>query len=94
MSKATPIKVGDLVCYQRPPDTSDKLASRWIGPAKVVAREGKKSYQIAVKPGFLMGAHRGALKAYTPDKFSDNPIQLFYHRRTPEDPEGLPTSSF
>ena len=37
-----------------------------------------------------MGAHRGALKAYTPDKFSDNPIQLFYHRRTPADLEGAP----
>ena len=56
----------------------------------MVAREGENSYQIEVKPGFLMGAHRGALKAYTPDKFSDNPIQLFYHRRTPADPEGAP----
>ena len=37
-----------------------------------------------------MGALRGALKAYTPDKFSDNPIQLFYHRRTQADPEGAP----
>ena len=37
-----------------------------------------------------MGAHRGALKAYTPDVFSESPIQLFYHRRTPGDPEGAP----
>ena len=37
-----------------------------------------------------MGAHRSALKAYTPDKFSDNPIQLFNHRRTPADPKGSP----
>ena len=71
-------------------DSGDKLASRWIGPEKVVDREGKNSYQIEVKPGFLMGAHRVALKAYTLDKFSDIPIHLFYHRRTPADPEGSP----
>ena len=80
--------------YEPPSDSGDKLASRWIGPAKVVAREGENSYQIEVKPGFLMEAHRGALKAYTPEKFSDNPIQLFYHRRTLADLRGLPTSSF
>ena len=56
----------------------------------MVAREGENAYQIEVKPGFLMGAHRGALKAHTPEKFSDNSIQLFYHRRTPADPEGAP----
>ena len=38
----------------------------------------------------MMGAHRGALKEYTPDKFSDNPIQHFHHIMTPADPEGAP----
>ena len=37
-----------------------------------------------------MYAHRSSLKAYTPKNFSNNPIQLFYHRRTPADPEGAP----
>ena len=73
-----------------PPDSGDKLASRWIGSAKVVAREGVSSYRIEVKPGYFMASPRGFLKAYTPDKFSDSPIQLFYHRRTPADPEGAP----
>ena len=66
--------VGYIVWYQCPPNSDDKLSSRWRGPAKVVAREGENSYQIEVKPGFLMGAHRDALKAYTADTFSDKPI--------------------
>ena len=37
-----------------------------------------------------MGAHGGALKLYTPDKHTERPIKLYYHRRTPEDPEGAP----
>ena len=37
-----------------------------------------------------MGAHGGALKLYTPDEYSESPIKLFYHRRTPTDPEGAP----
>ena len=73
-----------------PPDSGDKLSSRWLGPAKVVAREGEGSYQIEVKPGYFMASPRGFLKAYTPDKFSDSPIELFHHRRTPVDPEGAP----
>ena len=37
-----------------------------------------------------MASPRGFLKAYTPDEFSDSPIELFHHRRTPMDPEGAP----
>ena len=37
-----------------------------------------------------MASPRGFLKAYTPDEFSDSPIELFHHRRTPVDPEGAP----
>ena len=37
-----------------------------------------------------MGAHGGALKLYTPDKHTESPIKLFYHCRTPGDPEGAP----
>ena len=55
-----PFLVGDLVWYQRPPDSGDKLASRWIGPAKVVAREGENSYKIEVKPGYFL-VRTGAL---------------------------------
>ena len=56
----------------------------------IVAREGESSYQIKVKPGHIMGAHRGALKMCTPENFSEEPIKLFYHRRTSADPEGAP----
>ena len=83
-----PLAVGDLVWYLRPPDSGDKLATKWIGPTMVTAREGDSSYEIEVKPGFFMKAHRGALKLYTPEKFSVELIHLFFHRRTSEDLEG------
>ena len=51
---------------------------------------GVDSYQIEVKPGKIMGSPRSILKSYSPDEFSENPIGLFYHRRTPVDPEGAP----
>ena len=37
-----------------------------------------------------MGAHRGSLKPYVKDVFAENPIKLYYHRRTVTDPEGAP----
>ena len=37
-----------------------------------------------------MASPGGFLKAYTPDKFSDSPIELFHHRKTPVDREGAP----
>ena len=52
---------GDLVWYLRPADSGDKLATRWIGPAMVVAREAENSYVIEVKPGYETKAHRGLL---------------------------------
>ena len=80
--------------YLRPPDSGDKLSSRWIGPAKVDARKEKNSYQIAVKPGFLMGAHRGALKAYTPDSFRITQFNFFIIKGLRRTLRGPPTSSF
>ena len=58
-----PFLVRDLLWYQRSADSGDKLASRWIGPAKVVPREGVNSYWIEVKPGYFMASPRGFLKA-------------------------------
>ena len=85
-----PFLVGDVVWYYRPPRHSDKLSSKWLGPAKVVAREGADSYQIEVKPGKVIASPRNFLKAYTQDKFSETPMELFFHRRTPVDLEGAP----
>ena len=43
---STPFAVGDIIWYRRPPNSGDKLDSRWIYPGKVIAREGDKSYEI------------------------------------------------
>ena len=55
-----------------------------------MAREGEASYKIEVKPSHLMGAHRGALKPYILDAFTDRPIPLYYHRKTVTDQGGTP----
>ncbi len=69
-----PFLVGDLVWYIRPPDSGDKLSSRWLGPAKLVALEGECSYPFEVNPVCFMASPIGFLKAYTPDEISDSPI--------------------
>ena len=43
--KLPPLKVGDKVWYRRPENTGTKLDTRWIGPAKITAREGEESYE-------------------------------------------------
>ena len=48
-----PLAIGDYVWYIRPPESGDKLATKWIGPAMVTAREGENSYEIEVKHDFL-----------------------------------------
>ena len=82
--------MADQVWYLRPPDSGDKLESRWIGPGVITAREGEHSYLVEIKPGFEIRAHRGALKLFVPDKFSSEPVKLFFHRRTAADFEGAP----
>jgi hypothetical protein len=82
--------VGDLVWYLRPPDSGTKLDSRWLGPCKVIAREGVHSYLIETKPGHIMKAHRKALKLYVEDPTAEEPIPLFFHRRTVPEAEGAP----
>jgi len=37
-----------------------------------------------------MKAHRGALKLHVPDKFTGEPVKLFFHRRATPDLEGAP----
>ncbi len=60
----------------------------------MIAREGADSYQIEVKPRKIMGSPRSFLKGYTKDEFSENPIELFFHRRTPVDLKGAPDEFF
>jgi len=45
------LSIGDQIWYLRPPDSGNKLDSRWIGPGRVTAREGEHSYVIEIKPG-------------------------------------------
>ena len=61
-----PFLVGDLVWYILPPDSGDKLSIRWLGPAKVFAREGEGSYQIEVKPGYFMASPGGFFEGIHP----------------------------
>ena len=43
-------------------------------------RVGEFSYEIVVKPGKKMMAHRSWLKPYIVDTFNQDPIPLAYHR--------------
>ena len=83
-------QVGDIVWYLRPPDAGNKLDSRWIGPAPIVAREGEHSYVVEPKPGHRVKAPSTALKLYIPDSFAGEPIPLYFHKRTVPDPDAEP----
>ena len=56
------LEIGSKVWYRRPENSATKLDSRWLGPALVVTREGAHSYQIEIKPGTHIKAHRSFLK--------------------------------
>ena len=49
----------------------DKLATKWIGPAIVVAGGAERSYVIEVKQGYEMKTHRSLLIMYTPDGLAE-----------------------
>ena len=82
--------VGEKVWYLRPENSGNKLDSRWLGPALVVAREGIFSYLVELKPNFRVKAHVTALKPYREDVVLGLPTPMFYHRRTIPDPEAAP----
>ena len=85
-----PFAPGDKVWYRRPENSGGTLDSRWLGPVIVITREGEYSYQIEVKPGLIIKAHRSFLKPYQEDVFNKDPIPLFFHRRTILDEEARP----
>ena len=72
-----PFQVADLVWYLRPEDAGDKLDSRWLGPGVIVARIGGNSYEVELKPGFTVNAHRSALKAFVKDPTTEDHTPLF-----------------
>ena len=74
--------IGEEVMYLRPPDSGGKLDSRWLGPAKIVAKRGEHSYDVRLEPGRVVQAHVTFLKKHKPDVFSGNPTPLYFHRRT------------
>ena len=71
-------KPGDKVWYRRPENTGGPVDSRWLGPAKIVAREGQDSYVIEIKPEHLMKSHRTFLKPHFEDVYSGQPVPLFF----------------
>jgi hypothetical protein len=75
-----PFTTGDKVWYRRPEKTGGKLDTRWIGPARVTARE--ESYEIELLDGTLKKAPRRFLKKYVEDKWNGEPIPMFFHKRT------------
>ena len=85
-----PLAVGTKVWYRRPEDSGDKLDTRWLGHAIVKEREGDQSYRVEVKPGFVIGAPRRFLKPWAEDFLEENPLPLFFHQRTPLDPDATP----
>ena len=85
-----PFKVGDLVWYLRPPNSGNKLDSRWLGPAAVVRRDNDRSYEIELKPQYFIKAPRNLLKAYVEDRVVGRPTELFVHRRTEPGDDLLP----
>ena len=74
--------IREELMYLRPPDSGGKLDSRWLGPAKIVAKRGEHSYDVRLKPGRVVQAHVTFLKKHKPDVFSGNPTPLYFHRRT------------
>jgi hypothetical protein len=85
-----PLVPGDKVWYRRPENTGGKMDTRWIGPARVVAREGEESYEIELLDGVFKKAPRRFLKPYVEDKWNGKPKPLFYHRRTVPEPHVRP----
>ena len=85
-------KAGDTVWYLRPPDSGNKLDTRWLGPCVVKGREGAHSYLVEVKPGYVIKAPNKFLKTCEVDKWKGKPVPLFYHKRTAEEEAADPES--
>ena len=82
--------VGDLVWYWRPPDSGDKLSTRWLGPCRVTKVVGEHSYELQITPTRKVSAVATFLKPYNPDKFIGTPVSLYTHRRTQIDTQLTP----
>jgi hypothetical protein len=85
-----PLKPGDKVWYRRPPNSGNKLDTRWVGPGLVVRREGEHSYVVQIKPTTEISVHRSFLKKYIEDEMVGHKIPLFFHQRTQPDLEAEP----
>ena len=65
---SAPFQKGDLVWYKRPPNTGEKLDSRFAWSRAVIEREGERYYVIELKPQFFIKAPRSLLKPYYEDQ--------------------------
>ena len=64
------------------PTGGNKMESWWLGPAKVMARVGKASYKVLLKPGMVYGVHRDWMKPYVEDEIMGTGVPLFHHQGT------------
>ena len=72
-------KVGDTVWVLRPRHLgTNKLASWWIGPCPVLARQGADSYVVEVKPGQEKAFHSSHMKVFKEDEYGDDPTPLHF----------------
>jgi hypothetical protein len=76
-----------LVWCRRPEDSGNKLDSRWIGPARVIAREAEDSYVIRMHNGEERPVHATQLKNFKEDTQTGACIPLHFHRRTEVEPD-------
>ena len=70
--------VGDEVWYLRPEGSGDKLDTRWLGPVKIVAKNGEHSYMVKLDPDVAIRVHATFLKKYVVDEFKGRRIPLFF----------------
>jgi hypothetical protein len=78
---------GDKIWYRRPENSGGPVDSRWLGPCKIISREGERSYTITVKPGKNMSCERSFLKKYVEDVYNTDKVPMYFHRRTVIDDE-------
>ena len=66
---------------------TNKLASWWLGPCPVLARQGADSYVVEVKPGREQAFHSSHMKIFKEDEYGDDPTALHYVQPTEADME-------
>ena len=91
-SEGQPYKRGDLVWVLRPrssPQTT-KLDTWWMGPAKILDRLSKSSYNVQLKPTMAVEVHDSHLKPFVEDECTGKSVELYHHLPTYQPVEVVP----